>query len=520
MINILKKKQKINSTYCLKDKTIIEPKNNELYKYEYKNKSIDFNTMLKLNKENKFNKDYKHGKENNIIYYPSSSKEWSNSIYSYNKSYVNLLINADVLINKIFKSYFNMGKSKIKNLFKRQHVRNWKQRYSANKIYVSKTELKYNNKKLLIILYIYNKQKLVVEQLIIKIINFVTTKKNNIYINNRNKNSLNLKNRLWYLLNKRFFSFKKWNIVFTKKSYTMLKYILLNLKSRHFMYKISTLAFIKYLLKLEVMIYKYKKLMNINMLKFAVTNNLGFNFSMSHKHNRIMEQIIYQLKYLLPNIKNRYNKLHKMYVYNIKHIKKLFKLEEIFFKNIKFISFNESKFNNLFLNMKNIGLINFLDKIYNKNTEIKIIELKSIDLNSDVFSSAIALKLRDRKKNVVKILRKAILNIVKIPDLHSLLIYDDVVESINKNNIVNVLKQKVVSGIRFEASGRLTRRLTALRSVFKYRYIGSLKDIRSSYNNKSSTMLRGHIKSNLQYQIINSKTRNGTFGLKTWISSH
>jgi hypothetical protein len=281
------------------------------------------------------------------------------------------------------------------------------------------------------------------------------------------------------------------------------------------MYKISTLAFIKYLLKLEVMIYKYKKLMNINMLKFAVTNNLGFNFSMSHKHNRIMEQIIYQLKYLLPNIKNRYNKLHKMYVYNIKHIKKLFKLEEIFFKNIKFISFNESKFNNLFLNMKNIGLINFLDKIYNKNTEIKIIELKSIDLNSDVFSSAIALKLRDRKKNVVKILRKAILNIVKIPDLHSLLIYDDVVESINKNNIVNVLKQKVVSGIRFEASGRLTRRLTALRSVFKYRYIGSLKDIRSSYNNKSSTMLRGHIKSNLQYQIINSKTRNGTFGLKT-----
>jgi hypothetical protein len=33
-------------------------------------------------------------------------------------------------------------------------------------------------------------------------------------------------------------------------------------------------------------------------------------------------------------------------------------------------------------------------------------------------------------------------------------------------------------------------------------------------------MLRGHVKSNLQYNLINSKTRNGTFGLKSWVSSH
>jgi hypothetical protein len=32
-------------------------------------------------------------------------------------------------------------------------------------------------------------------------------------------------------------------------------------------------------------------------------------------------------------------------------------------------------------------------------------------------------------------------------------------------------------------------------------------------------MLRGHVKSNLQYRLINSKTRNGAFGLKSWISS-
>jgi hypothetical protein len=103
---------------------------------------------------------------------------------------------------------------------------------------------------------------------------------------------------------------------------------------------------------------------------------------------------------------------------------------------------------------------------------------------------------------------------VRIPDLHTLITFDDNIEAMNKNNIINTIKQQVVSGVRFEASGRLTRRLTAMRAVFKYRYAGSLKNIRSSFNNKPSTMLRGHVKSNTQYTLINSKTRNGTFGLK------
>jgi hypothetical protein len=33
-------------------------------------------------------------------------------------------------------------------------------------------------------------------------------------------------------------------------------------------------------------------------------------------------------------------------------------------------------------------------------------------------------------------------------------------------------------------------------------------------------LLRGYVKSNLQYNIVQSKTRNGSFGLKGWISSH
>ena len=103
---------------------------------------------------------------------------------------------------------------------------------------------------------------------------------------------------------------------------------------------------------------------------------------------------------------------------------------------------------------------------------------------------------------------------VKIPDLHTLITFDDNKPNMNKNNILNTINQQVVSGVRIEAAGRLTRRLTAMRSVFKYRYAGSLKNIRSSFNSNRSTILRGVVKSNAQYTLINSKTRNGTFGLK------
>jgi Mitochondrial ribosomal protein (VAR1) len=218
------------------------------------------------------------------------------------------------------------------------------------------------------------------------------------------------------------------------------------------------------------------------------------------------------LNYLVLNIKRK--KLYKVPTYNIRLLKKFFKLQKLLFNYTKIVNFNKSKFNNLILNLKNLGLINLIKKIYGKKIEIKLIELKSIHLNSDIFSSAVALKLRDRKNKAVRVLRKAVLQMVKIPDLHTLITFDDNVQNMNKNNILNTIKQQIVSGVRFEASGRLTRRLTAMRSVFKYRYVGSLKNIRSSFNNKSSTMLRGNVKSNSQYTIINSKTRNGAFGLK------
>jgi len=403
-------------------------------------KSLSINYLNK-EKNDQINNKSKRDEYNNIIYYPSSSKEWFSSVYSYNKSYSKLLVVYDIILNKLFGTYCNMLQNKIKVLFKRR--RDNKSRYSANKIYVSRAELKHTNTKILITLYTYNKQKLSIERYIRKLVTL--TKINKILVEEDMKYVITHKNRIIHLLKNKFLVFKKWRMAF-----------------------------------------------------FILTNNL--------------------LNYLVLNIKRK--KLYKVPTYNIRLLKKFFKLQKLLFNYTKIVNFNKSKFNNLILNLKNLGLINLIKKIYGKKIEIKLIELKSIHLNSDIFSSAVALKLRDRKNKAVRVLRKAVLQMVKIPDLHTLITFDDNVQNMNKNNILNTIKQQIVSGVRFEASGRLTRRLTAMRSVFKYRYVGSLKNICSSFNNKSSTMLRGNVKSNSQYTIINSKTRNGAFGLKGWVSSH
>lgn len=414
MLNILKKKQKF---------------------YDYK--------PIDTNKQNNYVQNLDKNEYKNTIYYPSSTKEWFSSVYSYNKSYIKSLINLDFLVNNLFGSYFNMLENKIKLSFKRKRPN--KIRYSANKIYVSRAELKHTNNKLTVILYVYNKQKSSFERYIRKIIMIKSIKKT---LGKEGIEKIAIyKNRILYILKKEFFYFKKWKNTFLKKSDNLLKNLSLNLKRRHL-------------------------------------------------------------------------KLYNMPLYNNVLLKKNSRLEQVFFTSVKLINFNKSKFNNLLLNFRELGLFSLIEKMYDKNVEIKLIELKSIHLNSDVFSSAVALKLRDRKNKAVNILRKAILQMVKIPDLHTLITFDDNVKSINKNNILNIIKQQVVSGVRFEASGRLTRRLTAMRAVFKYRYAGSLRNTRSSFNSKSSTLLRGYVKSNSQYTIINSKTRNGSFGLKGWVSSH
>jgi hypothetical protein len=85
--------------------------------------------------------------------------------------------------------------------------------------------------------------------------------------------------------------------------------------------------------------------------------------------------------------------------------------------------------------------------------------------------------------------------------------------SINDYVLKN-LKHLKLAGVRVEAKGRLTRRFKAQRSVFKMKYKGGLKNVDSSFKGLSAVMLRGIVKSNVQYSIISSKNRVGAYGIK------
>jgi hypothetical protein len=221
--------------------------------------------------------------------------------------------------------------------------------------------------------------------------------------------------------------------------------------------------------------------------------------------------------------------------------------KEIFIIYIKqLLHFNKSKFENTYL----LTLNNILKKIYNKKIAFNIINIKYIHLNSNILIQSIILKLKKRKNFILKILKK-FFKTIKISSLNKITLinlieniltkkilknvnflknkYKDNINkilfdtfSLNKkedilnleNLILNSLKYKYINGLRLEAKGRLSKRRTASKSIFKFKYKGSLKNIDSSYKGLSTIMLRGYIKPNIQYTKLNSKTRNGSFGIK------
>lgn len=200
-------------------------------------------------------------------------------------------------------------------------------------------------------------------------------------------------------------------------------------------------------------------------------------------------------------------------------------------------------------------LIHILKKRYQKKISLNIVDLKYLYLDSNIMASAITTKLKDRKKRVLRVLKR-VLGLIKKPyfKIHfynrkktleqvnnNFLFMDQTLNMStyysSKNILFNKylfkkpshykprlclyhLKHKTVTGVRLQGTGRLTRRLTASRSISKFKYMGSLQNLESSRQAVSTVMLRGYMKSNLQYTNINSYNRNGAFGVKVSVSSY
>ena len=96
---------------------------------------------------------------------------------------------------------------------------------------------------------------------------------------------------------------------------------------------------------------------------------------------------------------------------------------------------------------------------------------------------------------------------------------------VNKDNcnIINtifkkIIKHKNMGGVKFEISGRLTRRYRADRAVHISRIIGGLNNPDASFKRVSSVILRGYVNANVDFSIYVAKRRIGAFAIKGWIS--
>jgi hypothetical protein len=280
--------------------------------------------------------------------------------------------------------------------------------------------------------------------------------------------------------------------------------------------------------------YLMNKLNNIKILK-----ELKERIKLIEKQNFKITELIEKEKYLI----SRDIMYNNIYSYEDKRykdfIKKSLEKEILTIYIRQLIHFNKSKFEDTYL----CKLSNIIKKIYDKDIEFNIINLKYVHLNSDILTELIALKLRRNKNYIIKVLKKCF-KIVKISSLYKVTLTNFLKKELNRkilffnkdyiniylynllslnkkiesNNFVdlflNSLKYKEINGLRLEAKGRLSKRRTASKSIFKFKYKGNLKNIDSSYKGLSTVILRGYLKPNIQYTKLNSKTRNGSFGIK------
>jgi hypothetical protein len=242
------------------------------------------------------------------------------------------------------------------------------------------------------------------------------------------------------------------------------------------------------------------------------------------------------------NIKNIESRINNIYYKLDSNKYVLDNMKKIFYMNLKKVFMCQFYIGILYLTNYKFNINNLTElkdklyKIYKKKININIINLKYLYLENTIFLDAIMNKLNDRKNKALTVIRKG-LGLAKTVKLHPLFyrtrevekndldkefnkidnILNNFLFNLNKKKCVNILsrlKNKHVSGLRIEAKGRLTKRLTASRAVYKISYKGSLKNIYSSYNKLSTIILRGLSKSNTEYVNTNSKNRNGSYGVK------
>lgn len=478
-----------------------------------------------------------------------ASKEWENNSYSYNKKNLkNLFINNKLTAN-IIKSYLDIipfynikvkrGKITKRLIRKQKRVIN----KSLKRAFLSKTEINWTNDKAIITIHLLNRDK---DNLVKKM--YLLNKafreslflykhylNDSMYKSYKDVNLTSLKKYLKQDTNKGKFS-SKLNI----RSYRFKHMIYVSLQRKKiFLRNIFLLSFIRWSLQIfniKVLFSQNKKKKTLSIIDKNGNLLLTENVRNMSQLKRLNIKMLFILDSCIRSINNNFSTRNINSLYNTYKTRYLRDFTDRFFKkqmlsmyDLYMLSINNFKFDRF------VPLIKILlSKILNRKIELNIITLKYPYLNSSIFTNMIAVRIKRKQSRLLPVFRK-FLKLIKFPHKDDrdknastkVIINPDMLEMFNFKNIeqsdnkqmdlLNSIKYKWIRGIRIETKGRLTKRYTASRSLFKYRYKGNLRNL--DYYNKTSLMLRGDLKQNVNFAFSNSKKRIGAFGVKGWISS-
>ena len=399
--------------------------------------------LFKLNYNKKSENKKSNPKEKHNKHYPSAVREWNNSIYVFNKNAINSIPQVTKVAINFIRSHFSLFSYKLEREIRSSRLLLRLRRLSSHKIYVSNGEFKHTNNKVIITLYLFNRQKFNYDKKLIK----------SLYKSWFNQGVL----------------VKRWDNIFKRRELIEAKAL--------------------------------QSLDKLNKNKIVLIDTLK-----SHTKDK--------------NVLNYKNFSKYLTIFHKKLLKKSLDKYLLYRYNQQLINVNDYKFNYSYLQF----LKKYLEKLYNKNVEFNLVNLRRFYLNSDILSESIILKIRKNRRKLLKFLN-TLKRKVKVrnkkdlykPNLNILNI--DLDKKSLESLILKNIKYKHVTGFRIEASGRLTRRYTASRTISKLRYKGNLLNIDSSSRGLSSVLLKGNLKSNLQYTKLRSKTRIGSFwykGLSKW----
>jgi hypothetical protein len=245
----------------------------------------------------------------------------------------------------LLKSYFNMFiDHKVLNT---EFVDMLYRRRSSKRIFIGRGELKHTNSKVIITFYVYNTEKMSLKREFLNLFDVLnSSRRKKININDPLAETAEAAQAHPYEVQE--------GKQITYDFYFYITEFFINNLNAYLLVLNKYYLYLTNLVKLKVL---------NNKEKFAIFTNKTNNF----------------YAYNYPNYYNFKNIVEKRYLEN------LYKLQYL-------LKFNSVKFEKPFI----LKLTQIVEELYNKKVEFNIVNLKKVYLNSDIFTQAIVLKLKNK----------------------------------------------------------------------------------------------------------------------------